>query len=261
MRVVSLHRYPVKGCHREDLDTAEVEPWGLRGDRRWLIVDATTGKGLTQREEPRLTRIHPTLVPGGLVLRSPGSKDLDVAEPDGAARTVHVYRHELKAVPAPTAGAWLTALLGREVWLAHLGDPAQRAVDPEYGEPGDRVSFADGYPLLLTTLASLDALNAALDAPVPMTRFRPNVVLDGDVPWAEDGWARLRIGDVPFRGPKPCSRCVVTTTDQETGERGREPLRTLGRIRKHPLGLLFGLNLIPDATGVISVGDRSGTGA
>ncbi|GIJ52126.1 molybdenum cofactor biosysynthesis protein [Virgisporangium aliadipatigenens] len=255
MRVVSLHRYPVKGCYREDLDTADVEPWGLRGDRRWLIVDTASGKGLTQREAPLLTRIRPATVPGGLVLRSPGKKDLDVAEPAGEARTVQVHRDFLKGVTAPAASGWLSELLDRDVWLAWLADPTQRPVDPQYARADDRVSFADGYPLLLTSMASLGALNAELDEPLPMNRFRPNVVVDGEHPWAEDDWQRLRIGDLPFRGPKDCARCVVTTTDQETGERGREPLRTLGRIRKLRHGLLFGRNLIPDATGTLSVGD------
>jgi uncharacterized protein YcbX len=123
------------------------------------------------------------------------------------------------------------------------------------------VSFADGYPLLLTNTASLAAVNDWLceagDEPVPMTRFRPNVVIDGARPWAEDDWTgrRVRLGDVVLRAAKPCDRCLVTTIDQETGVVGKQPLRVLGQYRRRPGGLLFGMNLIPDRSGVLRVGD------
>jgi uncharacterized protein YcbX len=276
MRVVSLHTYPVKGCHRVDAEAADVEPWGLAGDRRWLIVDADTGRAVTQREVSVLATIRPVLTdlrqgepaPGGavrggepaLVLRAPGQPDLVVPAPVGGPRvTVGVWRDEIPAAHAGAAAdAWLTAVIGREVRLTFLDDPTQRQVNPQYGAPEDRVGFADGYPVLLANTASLDALNAALAEPVPMTRFRPNVVVEGAAPWAEDTWIgrRLWIGQVAFRVPKPCDRCVVTTIDQETGERGREPLRTLGRLRRFPLGLLFAVNLIPDGVGRIAVGDE-----
>jgi uncharacterized protein YcbX len=141
----------------------------------------------------------------------------------------------------------------------HLDDPTRRQVDPEFSAPGDRVSFADGYPLLLTSMGSLDALNEWLtedgQPAVPMTRFRPSVVVAGPAPWAEDGWRRIRIGQVPFRVAKPCGRCVVTTIDQQTAERGRQPLAMLGRRRRFGQDLVFGQNLIPDASGTIRIGD------
>jgi uncharacterized protein YcbX len=141
----------------------------------------------------------------------------------------------------------------------YLDDPTRRAVDPEFGRDGDVVSFADGYPLLLTSTASLDRLGDWLAAegerPVPMNRFRPSVVVTGDEPWAEDTWRRLRIGAVSFRVAKPCGRCVVTTTDQATGERGTQPLKILGDRRRFGQSLVFGQNLIPDSPGLIRVGD------
>jgi uncharacterized protein len=264
MRVTSLHTYPIKGCHRRDHDAAQVEPWGLRGDRRWLIVEPD-GRALTQREIPLLATIHPSYVDGGLFVRTPGAVDLVVAEPTGGDPVpVTVWNDTVSATPAgPDADEWLSWVLDRKVSLVWLDDPTRRPVDPAHARPGDRVSFADGYPLLLTTIASLDALNGWLlesgspEGPLPMTRFRPNVVVACAGAWDEDGWVgrRLRIGAVEFRAAKPCGRCVVTTTDQETGEKGHEPLWILGRYRNIGQKLLFGLNLIPDSTGFISVGD------
>jgi uncharacterized protein YcbX len=265
MRVTSLHTYPVKGCHRIDQERATVQPWGLAGDRRWLVCDED-GRMLTQREEPGLTRVCPSTVDGRLVLRADGCAELTVApQPPDELTEVAVWGTRVGLSRAgEDADAWLSALLDRKVGLYHLDDPTRRPVNPSYGRPDDRVSLADGYPLLLANSASLAALNDWLavqspgEWPLPMTRFRPNVVVDGAAAWAEDRWVggRLRIGDVTFRAPKPCDRCVVTTTDQETGRRGREPLRTLARHRNVDQKLLFGLNLIPDGTGDIAIGDE-----
>ena len=130
-----------------------------------------------------------------------------------------------------------------------------RPVNPAYGRPGDHVSFADGYPALLASEASLADLNSRLAAPVPMNRFRPNLVVDGTEAFAEDGWSRIRIGEVVFRVVKPCDRCVVTTIDQKTGKAGKEPLRTLSRYRKKDGKVYFAQNLIPDAPGTLRRGD------
>jgi uncharacterized protein YcbX len=161
------------------------------------------------------------------------------------------------------AHTWFSDVLGHDVRLVHLDDPAtRRPIDPRYALPGETVSLADGYPLLLTTAASLDALNRlvcqgdhAAEGPLPMNRFRPNAVVTGTAPWAEDDWNRVAIGDVTFRVAKMCGRCVVTTTDQRTGARGREPLRTLGRYRRFGDQLVFGQNLVPEHTGTLRVGD------
>lgn len=260
-RVTSLHTYPIKGCHRLDHDAADVEPWGLAGDRRWLVIDPT-GRAVTQRDTTLLTAVQPLPYEGGLVLRVAGRPDLKVSAPQGPLIPVTVWNSVVPATVAdPAAADWLTALLGRQVRLVWLDDPTRRPVNPKYATDADRVSFADGYPLLLANTASLNAVNDWLceagDEPVPMTRFRPNVVVHGSPPWAEDHWVggRVRIGGVDFRAAKPADRCVVTTIDQETGERGRQPLHVLGRYRRDERGLLFGLLLIPDGTGTIHVGD------
>jgi uncharacterized protein len=262
MRIASLHTYPIKGCRRLDHDAASVERCGLGGDRRWMLVDGE-GVGITQRGVPAMALLTVRPRPGGLTVRAPGQPELDVAEPvDGPKEHVRVFRSK-PPVPARVAadGGWFAGYLGSEARLVWLGDPTVRPV-AENALDGDRVSFADAYPLLLTNTASLEAVNDWLledgaDG-VPMTRFRPNVVVDGAAPWAEDDWVggRVRIGDVPFRAAKPCDRCLVTTIDQDTAEVGREPLRILGRYRRFPGGLMFGLNLIPDGTGVLRVGDR-----
>ncbi|WP_410813277.1 MOSC domain-containing protein [Micromonospora sp. 067-2] len=265
MRLTSIHTYPVKGCHRLDHDGAFVQPWGLAGDRRWMVVDAD-GVGVTQRETTRLVGLRAAVRPGGLVLRADGQPDLDVPEPaDDDPVAVRTFRNRKLPVPAlpagPAADAWLGALLARPVRLVWLARPTRHLPAEDRGyDTGDQVSFADAYPLLLANNASLDALNDWLteagEAPVPMARFRPNLVVEGATAWAEDDWAGrpVRIGDRRFRAAGPCDRCVVTTTDQETGVRAKEPLRTLGRYRNVRQKLLFGLNLVPVDTGPLTVG-------
>ncbi|WP_369381445.1 MOSC domain-containing protein [Streptomyces sp. cg36] len=263
--VSQINVYPVKSAGGFRLDEAEIEPWGPAGDRRWMVVDAT-GKAVTQRERARLALAAAGALPGGGVrLSAPGRADLDVPvpEPIGAVG-VTLFGKKVKAIPAAeSAHQWFSGHLGVEVRLVHLDDPAtRRPIDPDFALPGEAVSFADGFPLLVTAVASLDALNALVaqgahphEGPLPMNRFRPNVVVDGTEAWAEDHWSRIAIGDLTFRVAKPCGRCVITTTDQETAGRGREPLRTLGRHRRFGTKLVFGQNVVPERPGVIRTGD------
>ncbi|MER5834803.1 MOSC N-terminal beta barrel domain-containing protein [Streptomyces sp. NPDC002130] len=262
----SIHVHPVKAVRGLAPRQAVVEPWGLAGDRRWVLIDAG-GKVVTQRQQPRLALAAAELLPGGGVrLSAPGMPPLTVPVPRPSVTVpVEIFRDKVEAVPAEddAAHAWCSSHLGIEVRLVHLDDPAtRRPLAPEYARPGETVSFADGFPLLLTTTASLDALNSLIaqgeyadEGPLPMNRFRPNVVVTGTPAWAEDDWSRLAIGDVPFRVAKTCGRCVVTTTDQDTGERGREPLFSLGRHRRRDGKLVFGQNLVPLSRGTIRVGD------
>ncbi|MFE7762778.1 MOSC domain-containing protein [Streptomyces sp. NPDC057438] len=261
----SIHVHPLKAARGFAPDEAVVEPWGLAGDRRWVLVD-DSGKVITQRPHPRMALAAAGRLPGGgLLLSAAGRAPLTVPvpEPTGTV-TVEIWRDKVEGVLADAAAhAWFSDHLGVSVRLAHLDDPAtRRPLDPEFARPGETVSFADGYPLLLTALASLDALNALVargdhpeEGPLPMSRFRPNVVVDGTDAWAEDGWRRIAIGEVTFRVAKMCGRCVVTTTDQETGERGREPLRTLARHRRFGDKLAFGQNLVPESGGTVRIGD------
>lgn len=265
-RLESVHVHPVKAFQGVAPGDVLVEPWGLAGDRRWALVD-DGGKVVTQRRHPHIARAAATPLPGGGVrLSAPGAAPIEVTVPrPGATVTLEIFRDKVEAVPAedPAVHAWCGALVGEEVRLVHLDDPAvRRPVDPAYALPGETVSLADGYPLLLTSTSSLDALNSlvaqglyAHEGPLPMNRFRPNAVISGAEPWAEDGWRRLAIGEVVFRVAKSCGRCLVTTTDQTTAERGREPLHTLGRHRRFGDKLVFGQNLVPVTTGTIRVGD------
>jgi uncharacterized protein len=262
VQLASIHVYPLKGGRGVDLPSSLVEPWGLAGDRRWLLVDEEF-RFMSQREHAGMARLVVTIEPGaGIAVSSAGHAPLRVAVPGPSAEMlkVTVWRSTVLAAAAgPEADAWFSAYLGQPVQLVYLDDPTRRAVDPEFGAEGDVVSFADGYPLLLTNTGSLDQLgewlSAAGDQPVPMNRFRPNVVVTGSAPWAEDRWRRVRIGSVSFRVAKPCGRCVVTTTDQVTGERGGQPLKMLAARRRFGKSLVFGQNIIPDSPGLIRVGD------
>ncbi|WP_394435952.1 MOSC domain-containing protein [Streptomyces sp. SGAir0957] len=263
----SIHVYPLKAVRGHAPREAAVEPWGLAGDRRWVLIDAEQ-KAVTQRQHPRLAPAAAEQLPGGVRLSAPGMEPLTVEVPAATGTTpFQLFKDKVEAVPAdPRAHAWWSAYLGSDIRMLHLDDPAtRRPIDPRYARPGETVSFADGYPLLVTTLSSLDALNSLIaqgdhadEGPLPMNRFRPNVVVSGTAPWAEDDWTRIAIGEVTFRVAKKCGRCVVTTTDQDTAERGKEPLRTLARHRRFGDQLCFGTNLVPETPGTVRVGDPVG---
>jgi hypothetical protein len=264
MRVTGLYSYPVKSCHRVVHQDVTVEPWGFADDRRWLVLDAD-GEMLTQRQEPAMVRIKPVADGDTLRLTATGHPDLIVESTAGDLVDMRLFAEPVRLSPVgEAADAWLSVVLDRKVRLMWLDDPGRRPVDPAYGRPDDRVNLADGFPVALGNTASLNALNDLLleadsdEGPIPMTRFRPNIEIAGAAPWAEDGWVggRIRVGDVVFRAPTGIARCVITTTDQDTGVRGREPLRILGRHRNVNQGLRFCLALIPEARGTIAVGDE-----
>lgn len=245
-----IWRYPVKSMRGHRLPEATVEPWGLSGDRRWMVTDADGGF-LTARELPRLLLGVPT--PGdhdGLHLQADGLDGLVVAAPgDGAPeRTVRIWGSAVRARDAgDDAAAWVGELVGADVRLVWLADPGQRPPDPAFARAEDRVSLADGYPLLVTTEASLEALGGGFS----MRRFRPNLVVTGSEAWAEDDWRVLRVGAATFRAVKGCPRCVMTTRDPETAEGGREPVATLARLRRFDRATWFGVNLVPDTPGTV----------
>ncbi|MFY9806650.1 MAG: MOSC N-terminal beta barrel domain-containing protein [Pseudonocardiaceae bacterium] len=265
LTLTGINRYPIKSCRGHCLPQATVEPWGLAGDRRWMLVD-DDGRAVTAREYPQLVLVTPEFDAGRLLVRAPHADPLLVSPPDGSAATdVRVFSSQLAAAPAlDDAHAWFSKVIGKPVRLVHLKDPTQRRPNPAYSRERDRVSFADGYPMLLATEESLAALNDLIAAgprpqegPVPMTRFRPNLVVAGAPAWAEDGWRVLRIGAASFRAVKGCARCVLTTIDPDTASTGKEPLTTLARHRRWDGKVWFAINLIPDNPGVtLHVGDR-----
>jgi MOSC domain-containing protein len=267
VQVHSLHIYPVKSTAGLALDEAAVEPWGLADDRRWSVID-DAGERLVAWDVPLLLRVLAVPTAQGIRLTAPGRADLEVCYPDSAVRVATPYSRLDSAVPAGAeAACWLSELLGQKVQLLWLDDPRLRPVSSARGgRPGEYLSLADAGPVLLTSLASLAQLDqwsaeraAAAGqppaGPLAMARFRPNLVIDGELPFAEDGWDEVRVGEVSFRRAMLCDRCVITTIDPVDLSRGREPLRTLARHRRWDGHTWFGVRLVPRSTGVIRVGD------
>jgi uncharacterized protein YcbX len=269
MQVTRLRVYPVKSFAGVDLDSAEVLPWGLAGDRRWAVVDPE-GEPITAREANELLGLTAAILDDeGLVLahRDRPDESLKVAVPSGAAPVAVGHSRQGTALPAGAeADAWISARLMRPARLVWQPDPQARPVNPSHGGlPGDRVSLADVAPLLLASESSLAQLDRWTDDAIPaldMLRFRPNVVVDGEPgrPFAEDGWPSVRLGDARFRVNGVCDRCVMTTVDPISLARGKEPIRTLAKHRRWDGKTWFGIWLVPDlvaspAGASVSVGD------
>lgn len=263
MRLSALHLYPLKSAAGLAVETLDIVARGPRHDRRWLVVDAA-GRFVTARQVSALVLVRARISEHGLRLSAPGLADLDVAlpAPDAPRLQVSIWKDTVEApVIDPAADAWLSAYLGQPVRLVCMDEAARRAIKPAYAQPGDEVSFADGYPLLVISRSALDGLNARLAdagrAPVVMAQFRPNLVVAGAAAHDEDGWARVRIGGIEFDAVKPCTRCVFTTVDPVSGARRAdgEPLNVLKDYRRTQAGIIFGMNLIPRGTGTLRIGD------
>ncbi|HRE48062.1 MAG TPA: MOSC domain-containing protein [Aggregatilineales bacterium] len=256
--VTALHYYPIKSCGGVTLEVGEADWRGFRYDRHWLIVDPH-GDFVTQRELPRLALIHPTIHSGMLTINAPAMSPLSLPlGMDGRRMSVTVWDSECEAFDqGDDAAQWLSDTLESPLRLVRMADDHIRQVDQRYAKrTSDQVGFADGYPFLLISEESLADLNTRLDTPLPMNRFRPNLVVRGVDAYAEDGWKQIRIGAMIFDVVKACARCTITTTDQETAKRGKEPLRTLATYRDSERGVLFGQNLIHAAPGTVRVGDE-----
>jgi uncharacterized protein YcbX len=258
--VSELHVFPVKSLRGGRVAAVAVELCGFAEDRRWMVVDPA-GRFMTQREHPLMTRVQAALEGGALVLSTDAGLRTVVPEnPHGALLPVRIWND---TIPARDCGAgtaaWLSEVLCTPCRLVHLTSETERRVHAAYAaHEGETVSFADGFPVLLASSASLADVNTRLQQPVPMLRFRPNLVVEGSAPWAEDSWRRIRIGEAIFRVAKPCDRCIITTLDPETGLQpdGNEPLRAMSQFRRDTRGrVMFGQNLVPERCGVIRVGD------
>lgn len=270
MQLSAIHIHPVKSCRPLALESARVEPRGLAHDRRFLVVD-DVGRGITGRQLPRMVLLEARPVAAGLALAAPGADAITVPIPEGNAErvSVTVWKDTIDAAACvPEADAWVSRVLGRPLRLVYMDALSERPIEPDYARPGEQVSFADAYPMLLLSRAAMDDLNARVAArraeagvepvaPLPITRFRPNLVIDGATPHAEDAWRRIRIGGLELELVKRCTRCVFTTVDTARGDfdPSGEPLETLKDYRRSPKGIVFGQNVIARQFGEIRVGD------
>lgn len=264
----AIYIYPIKSLRGIALDRCAVTSRGFEHDRRWMLVDAT-GKFITQRQQPRLAMVSVALGTEALLVTAPGMDSLQVPYQleRGERVRVNIWGDECEALQAgASSDAWFSQYLGLECHLVYMPESTQRHVDRSYAVSAqDVVSFADGFPFLLISEASLEELNSRLTdkgvSAVPMERFRPNLVASGCGPYAEDQWRDIRIGALDFRVVKPCSRCVIPTIDTETGVKAREPLLTLTEYRKQDNKVYFGQNLVhlPELAGssvALAVGDE-----
>ncbi|HIA53841.1 MAG TPA: MOSC domain-containing protein [Candidatus Melainabacteria bacterium] len=261
VRIVELNRYPVKSLGGISLKKADIEEKGIRFDRNWLVT-LPSGKFLTQREIPRMALVHTEINDDGdLTLSAEGRPDIKVPHvdhpEDSDFKRVTVWKDECYAIDeGDEVAAWLSEFLETKCRLVKMKDGFKRPIIDEGKEFDGSVRFQDQYPLLVISKASLDDLNAKLDKPLPMNRFRPNIVIEGCEPFEEDGFKTLTsLSGVTLVSAKPCARCVITTTDQKTAERGVEPLRTLATFRSSEHGVLFGQNLTVTKPGSLNVGD------
>lgn len=260
MKLSRITVYPVKSVAGNDLAACHVDGLGLRGDRRWAVV-YPSGQVATRRELPVMAGLGAVETSDGLSLSWNGER-IDVPFPSGAKVKAKVFSTEIADVEdaGNFASHFLSSALQVETRLVYFPDTAERPVSRAYAPDGTGTAFSDGYPILLTTQASLEEVNAELGRRLEMRRFRPNLVVAGNfAPWAEDTWRRIRIGSTVLRVVKPCERCVMTTQDPETGEVAdeREPLNTLRRLHRAANGkIIFGQNLIVEEEGAVVLGDE-----
>ena len=255
IRISGLFIYPVKGGAGIQVGTMDLDEIGPVHDRRWMVVDEHDHH-VTQREVGRLCLLRATPNDHRLRLEGPAMTPLE-AVPTVVRRAVTVWDDQVSALDMGDAAAgWCSRLLGAPVRLVYLPDDSVRRTDPDYDPIGGRVGFADGYPLLVISEESLGELNGRLRVPMPMNRFRPNIVVSGAEPFDEDRWRRFTVGAVELDGVKRCARCQVPTTDQTTGQRGKEPIKTLATYRKRGSDVMFGMNAVHRSQGTMRMGDE-----
>lgn len=259
LHISALYIYPIKSLPGISVGQARLLPTGLEYDRRWMLVDEGN-MFLSQRTLPEMTQLRVAIRDGHLEVTHRSTKqtiNIPIQNSySGEFAEVTIWDDTCRAefVNAET-DKWFSNSLGIKCRLVYMPDDIRRIVDQRYA-PGDNItSFSDGYPLLLIGQASLDDLNSRLDTPIPMNRFRPNIVFAGGKPFDEDVMNDIRIGNVSLHGVKPCARCPVPAIDQETGERGKEPLKTLAKYRAKNNKIYFGQNLVHGGCGILSVGD------
>ncbi|UZD24672.1 MOSC domain-containing protein [Algoriphagus halophytocola] len=259
LSIQDIYVYPIKSLGGIRLAKATVEERGFKYDRRWMLVDQK-GVFLSQRTTASLALLRVRLESEGLTV-FPVSNSTDQIhipfDQVGEELAVQVWDDEMLAkTVCKQADDWFSRILGKEVRLVKMPESTVRKVDPKYAPNGEAVSFADGMPYLMIGQNSLDDLNQRLEEEIEMNRFRPNIVFSGGEPFMEDTWDEIQIGDVTFQVVKPCARCVMITIAQETGVKGKEPLKTLATYRATGKKVLFGQNMLALSSGELKVGDK-----
>lgn len=260
LNLSEINIYPIKSLGGVSLNSCLVEERGLQYDRRWLLVDKN-GMFMTQRTYPQMALISVSISKNGLIIthkinRTMRSILIPFNTQENHTVDVIIWSDKCKAVLVGREyNEWFSEALQTECRLVHMPDDEIRLVEKKYTSEDRKVSFADAYPFLIIGQSSLDDLNSRLSVKLPMNRFRTNFVFTGGEPYEEDDWNNFTIGVVKFQAVKPCDRCVITTTDQDTSQRNEEPLKTLSTYRKKNNKVLFGMNLISYSYGIINVGD------
>ncbi len=258
IQLKSIHIYPLKSAKGISMGQAKIDDRGFQYDRRWMLVDEN-GRFMSQRKIPGLALISVELNANSLALEMPGFQkvEIPIIPQTDEKMNVKIWKDTCEAIPiGKYVDELFSAFLGKQCRLVFMPRETIRSISKKYSVNQHSVSFADGFPFLLTSEASLDELNKKLADPLPMNRFRPNLVIAGCEPFAEDNWKKIKIGAILFHVVKPCARCVVTTVDQHTGEKGKEPLNTLAKFRNVNGKLLFGQNLIHEQKGMIRTGEK-----
>ncbi len=249
--------YPVKSLAGISVSRWPVTKTGLQYDRKWMVIDQDR-QFLSQRKLPHMALIKTALTDSHLILSAPGMENLllALAPVDGEIIDSTIWHDQCDARRVSAeADQWLSHFLKQDCRLVYQPDEMIRPVDPDYGRATDNVAFSDGFPFLIISENSLVSLNRDMQLNLPMTRFRPNLVISGCSAYAEDSWREISIGGIDFRLPKPCSRCAVPTIDPDTAQSGKEPLTTLSRIRKWQNKVYFGQNALHNQCGLLTVGD------
>ena len=257
--VTSLSIYPVKSLGGIRLQSTFVDSFGLQQDRRWMVVDADK-RFLTQRQQARMCLISTRRTESGIELSANGMASIDVVaanatSTNGNLTTVQIWQDSCDAADCgDKAAQWLSKFLHIDCRLVYFPDDGVRPVDVDYARPDDRTAFSDGFPILLTSEASLADLNERIEVPLEMQRFRPNIVVGGCEAYAEDNWRTLKIGEITFRVVKPCSRCGIPNINPLTADKEQEPSKALISYRRRDGKIFFGQNLIANEQGNITTG-------
>jgi len=264
--ISKLTIYPVKSLKGIDVASSNLTSRGLQYDRRWMLIDSN-GQFVSQRSYPILSQISVEIMEDSLHFQFQNQSKTLIKIPafplqKGPLKETQIWNDSCKALPVNSkADQWFSNILGSPVQLVYMPETSKRRINKKHGGEQDIVSYADGYPILIISEASLNDLNQKLESPIKMERFRPNIVVKGEEAFGEDSWKNFQISGLHFKGIKPCSRCIMITIDPLTGlAKSKEPLKTLSTYRKVDKKVLFGLNVIwehykDDEKGVLNVGD------